>query len=54
MGITLFLGPFWVILGHFGTAMPKSREREFFSEKRLGAFLTLIVRNLHAKNEENR
>ena len=25
-----------------------------FSEKRLGAFLTLIVRNLHAKNEENR
>ena len=50
MGITLLLGPFSVIFGPKGEI---SRTR-IFSEKRLGAFLTLIVRNLEAKNEENR
>ena len=41
MGITLFLGPFWVILGHFGTVMPKSREREFFRKNAWERFLPL-------------
>ena len=51
---TTIFGPFWAILGHFGTVRPKISRTRIFSEKRLGAFLTLIVRNLHAKNEENR
>ena len=45
---------FTIILGHFGTVRPKISRTRIFSEKRLGAFLTLIVRNLEAKNEENR
>ena len=51
---TTIFGPFWAILGHFGTVRPKISRTRIFSEKRLGAFLTLIVRNLEAKNEENR
>ena len=46
---TTIFGPFWAILGHFGTVRPKISRTRIFSEKRLGAFLTLIVRNLHAK-----
>ena len=51
---TTIFGPFWAILGHFGTVRPKISRTRIFSEKRLRAFLTLIVRNLEAKNEENR
>ena len=47
-------GPFWAILGRFGTVRPDFSRTRIFSEKRLGAFLTLIVRNLEAKYEENR
>ena len=51
---TTIFGPFRAVLGRFGTVRPDFSRTRIFSEKRLGAFLTLIVRNLHAKNEENR
>ena len=44
-------GLFWAVLGPLG---PISREPEFFSEKPLDTIVAIIVRNLGAKNEENR
>ena len=44
-------GPFWAILGHFGTVRPDFSRTGIFSEKPLDTILAIIVRNLGAKDE---
>ena len=51
---TTIFGPFWVILGHFGTVRPKISRTGIFPEKRLGRIFILMVRKLETKMRQNR